>query len=306
MTVSVSAALGPTLASLILSVASWQWLFAINVPIGIIAVLAVGSLPVTPRGKHRFDIVGALLSAATFALIIATIDGAGHHENLVLVAIEAAAALVVGGVMVWRESHRAWPLLPVDLLRGRLFSLSIATSVCSFVAQMMAYVALPFYLQTQLGRSAVETGLLMTPWPLMTAVLAPISGRLADRYPAGILGGIGLVVFGCGIALLALLSAHPGTADIAWRMAICGAGFGLFQSPNNRAIINAAPQNRSGGASGMIGTARLLGQTVGAALVALIFGLAAGTVAALSIAAGIALVAALVSSVRLVDRRRAS
>ena len=306
VTVSVSAALGPTLASLILSVASWQWLFAINVPIGIIALLAVGSLPVTPRGKHRFDIVGALLSAATFALIIAPIDGAGHHENLVLVAIEAAAAFVVGGVMVWRESHRAWPLLPVDLLRGRLFSLSIATSVCSFVAQMMAYVALPFYLQTQLGRSAVETGLLMTPWPLMTAVMAPISGRLADRYPAGILGGIGLVVFGCGIALLALLSAHPGTADIAWRMAICGAGFGLFQSPNNRAIINAAPQNRSGGASGMIGTARLLGQTVGAALVALIFGLAAGTVAALSIAAGIALVAALVSSVRLVDRRRAS
>src|SRR5215469_1979389 len=305
VTVSVSAALGPTLASVILSVASWQWLFAINVPIGIVALLAVGSLPVTPRGKHRFDIVGALLSAATFALIIATIDGAGHRENFVLVAIEAVAALVVGSVMVWRESHRAWPLLPVDLLRGRLFSLSVATSVCSFVAQMMAYVALPFYLQTELGRTAVETGLLMTPWPLITGVMAPIPGRLADRYSAGILGAIGLLVFGCGIALLALLPAHPGAADIAWRMAICGAGFGLFQSPNNRAIINAAPQNRSGGASGMIGTARLLGQTVGAALVALIFGLAAGTVVALSIAAGIALVAALVSSVRLVDRRRA-
>jgi len=241
--------------------------------------------------------------SALVALIIATIDGAGHRENFVLVAIEAVAALVVGSVMVWRESHRAWPLLPVDLLRGRLFSLSVATSVCSFVAQMMAYVALPFYLQTELGRTAVETGLLMTPWPLMTGVMAPISGRLADRYPAGILGAIGLLVFGCGIALLALLPAHPGAADIAWRMAICGAGFGLFQSPNNRAIINAAPQNRSGGASGMIGTARLLGQTIGAALVALIYGLAVGTVAALAIAAGIALVAALVSSIRLVDRR---
>jgi len=305
VTVSVSAALGPTLASMILSVAYWPWLFAINVPIGIVALLGARSLPATPRGKHRFDIVGALLSAATFALVIATIDGAGHHENLILVAIEAIAALVVGGVMVWRESHRAWPLLPVDLLRHRLFSLSIATSVCSFVAQMMAYVALPFYLQTQLGRSAVETGLLMTPWPLMTAVMAPIAGRLADRHPAGALGGIGLLVFGLGIALLALLPAHPGAADIAWRMAICGAGFGLFQSPNNRAIINAAPPDRSGGASGMIGTARLLGQTVGAALVALIFGLAAGTVVALSIAAGIALVAALVSTIRLVDRWRA-
>ncbi|HWB48008.1 MAG TPA: MFS transporter, partial [Stellaceae bacterium] len=285
VTVSVSAALGPTLASLILSVAPWQWLFAINVPIGIVALLAMTSLPETPRGKHRFDIIGALLSAATFALIIATIDGVGHHENLVLVALEGVAALIVGVVMVWRESHRAWPLLPVDLLRGRLFSLSIATSICSFVAQMMAYVALPFYLQTQLGRSAVETGLLMTPWPLMTAVMAPLAGRLADRYPAGILGGIGLAAFGAGIALLALLPAHPGAVDIAWRMAVCGAGFGLFQSPNNRAIINAAPPERSGGASGMIGTARLLGQTVGAALVALIFGFAAGAPLAMAIGA---------------------
>ena len=300
VTVSVSAAVGPTVASTILSFASWQWLFAINVPIGVVALLAVRALPASPRGKHRFDIVGALLSAATFALIISAIDGAGHREAWPMVVAEGAAALVVGAVMVWRESHRAWPLLPVDLLRKRLFSLSVATSLCSFVAQMMAYVSLPFYLQTQLGRSAVETGLLMTPWPLMTAVMAPIAGRLADRYSAGILGGIGLAVFGCGIALLALLPHEPASADIAWRMAVCGLGFGVFQSPNNRAIISAAPRERSGGASGMIGTARLLGQTMGAAFVALIFGLAAGTVTALAIAAGIALMAALVSCVRLV------
>jgi DHA2 family multidrug resistance protein-like MFS transporter len=300
VTVSVSAALGPTLASLILSVAPWQWLFAINVPIGVIALLGVGSLPTTPRGRHRFDTIGAALNAATFALIVTTIDGAGHHQNLMLVAAEAAAALIVGGVLAWRELHRAWPLVPVDLLRDRVFSLSIATSVCSFIAQMMAYVALPFYLQGPLGRSAVETGLLMTPWPLMTAITAPIAGRLADRYSAGALGGIGLVVFGIGIALLALLPAQPETVDIIWRMAVCGGGFGLFQSPNNRAIINGAPASRSGGASGMIGTARLLGQTVGAALVGLLFGLAAGTVVVLSIAAAIALAAAVVSGTRLV------
>jgi DHA2 family multidrug resistance protein-like MFS transporter len=305
VTVSISAAIGPTIASLVLSVGSWEWLFAINVPIGVVALLGARSLPVTPRGKHRFDIVGALLSAATFGLLITTIDTIGHHQPLVFVVAEGVATIVVGSVLVWRETHRAWPLLPVDLLRVRLFSLSIATSVCSFVAQMMAYVSLPFFMQHSLGRSAVETGLLMTPWPLMTAVAAPIAGRLADRHSAGILGGIGLVVFATGIILLALLPSDPTSANIAWRMAVCGGGFGLFQSPNNRAIINAAPRERSGGASGMLGTARLLGQTVGAALVALIFGLSGdvATIVALAVAAGIALVAATVSCLRLVEPR---
>ncbi|HTZ38337.1 MAG TPA: MFS transporter [Stellaceae bacterium] len=301
VTVSIAAAIGPTVAAMILSVASWEWLFAINVPIGLFALVGSRALPVTPRGKHRFDIIGAALSASTFGLIIATIDGVAHHQPVALIAGEAAVALAVGSALVWRETHQAWPMLPIDLLRIRIFSLSVATSVCSFVAQMLAYVSLPFYLQRNLGLSPVATGLLMTPWPLMTAVVAPIAGRLADRYPAGILGGIGLAVFGAGIGCLALLPSHPGAADIAWRMAVCGAGFGLFQSPNNRAIVGAAPRERSGGASGMIGTARLLGQTVGAALVALLFGLSGGaaTKLSLAVATGIALVAAAVSSLRL-------
>ena len=307
VTVSVAAAVGPTVASVILSVASWQWLFAINVPIGIAALFGLGSLPVTPRGKHRFDAPGALLSAATFGLVITTIDGIGHHEPVALILAEGVAALAIGTVLVFRETHRAWPMLPVDLMRVRLFSLSVATSVCSFVAQMMSYVSLPFYLQHGLGRSAVETGLLMTPWPLMTALTAPFAGRLADRHSAGLLGGIGLAVFGVGVGLLAALPSEPSAANIVWRMAVCGVGFGLFQTPNNRAIINAAPRERSGGASGMLGTARLLGQTMGAAVVALIFGLMgqAGNVMALSIAAGIALIAAAVSCTRLVETRKA-
>jgi DHA2 family multidrug resistance protein-like MFS transporter len=308
VTVSIAAAVGPTVASLILSVASWQWLFAINVPFGVFALALTGALPRTPLGRHRFDWLGAALNAATFGLTIVVIDGIGHRQPLAAIAAEAGLAVAVGGLLVWRASHQAWPMLPVDLLRIRLFSLSVATSVCSFVAQMMAYVSLPFFLQHSLGRSAVETGLLMTPWPLMTALTAPFAGRLADRHSAGILGGIGLAVFGVGIGLLAMLPASPSATDIAWRMAVCGLGFGLFQSPNNRAIINSAPRERSGGASGMLGTARLLGQTVGAALVALIFGLSGqtGTTMALAIAAGIALVAALVSCVRMIDPRRPS
>ncbi|HTV44322.1 MAG TPA: MFS transporter [Stellaceae bacterium] len=302
--VSIAAAVGPTVASLILSLASWPWLFAINVPIGLVALLGVGNLPATPRGKHRFDAVGAVLNAATFGLVITTLDGIARRQPAALIAAQAAAAIVLGGVLVWRETHRAWPLLPVDLLRGRIFSLSIATSVCSFIAQMMAYVTLPFFLHVRLGRSAVEIGLLMTPWPLMTAVVAPIAGRLADRHGAGLLGGIGLAIFGTGVGFLALLPHNPTTIDIVWRIAVCGCGFGLFQAPNNRAIINAAPRERTGAASGMLGTARLFGQTIGAALVAVLFGLSAGTVAPLAVASGIALVAAIVSCVRLVEPRR--
>jgi MFS transporter, DHA2 family, multidrug resistance protein len=135
-------------------------------------------------------------------------------------------------------------------------------------------------------------------------VVAPIAGRLADKYPAGILGGIGLLIFAAGLLALGLLPLHPTVFGVCWRMALAGAGFGLFQSPNNRAMITAAPRERSGGASGMLGTARLLGQTIGAALVALFFGRIPhhATVVALFVAAGFAVLGACVSALRLMDR----
>src|SRR5439155_1887071 len=132
-------------------------------------------------------------------------------------------------------------LLPVDLFTRRVFALSVTTSVCSFVAQGIMFVALPFYFQDVIGRSQVETGLLITPWPVTVAIIAPIAGRLADRYPTGILGGIGLGVLSSGLVLLALLPAQPADADIVWRIIVCALGFGFFQSPNNRAIVSSAP-----------------------------------------------------------------
>jgi DHA2 family multidrug resistance protein-like MFS transporter len=301
--IAVSAALGPTVAAGILAVAHWQWLFLINVPVGIVALVAARALPRSPRAAHRFDWISAILNAMTFGLLIIGIDGVGHDEGVAAIVAALAGAVVIGFVLVWRQLSQAWPLLPVDLLRIPLFAMSVATSVCSFMAQMMAYVSLPFFLQNALGRTEVETGLLMTPWPLMTAVVAPIAGWLADRYPASILGGIGLTIFAAGLGLVGTMPLHPGTVDIVWRMAICGMGFGLFQSPNSRAIVAAAPKRRSGGASGMLGTARLLGQTTGTALVALFFGLFPhnGTTIALLAGAGIAVVAACVSCLRLLE-----
>ncbi len=304
LVVAVSAAIGPTIASGILSVANWPWLFAVNVPLGIIAFL-IGArcLPQSPLARHKFDFASAALSALVFGLLIGGIDALGHGEGFLLFLAEMAATAALCWLLVKRQLNSPLPLLPVDLLRIPIFMLSICTSVASFAAQMLALVSVPFLLQLDLHYSAVQTGLLLTPWPIAIGIAAPIAGHLADRYPAGLLGGIGLIVFAVGLLSLAFLPAPPGTFDIIWRMALCGIGFGLFQSPNNRAMIAAAPRERSGGASGALGTARLLGQTVGAALVALMFSRVPqnATTVSLYLATGFALVAACVSFARLYE-----
>lgn len=290
MVLSVSAAVGPTLASLILSVASWQWLFLINLPIGI-AALVVGrkALP-HPQGHGRpFDWPSALLSAAMMGLAVSGAETFARENAATGVAM-IAAGLGAGAALVWRERGQPTPLMPLDLLRIPIFTLSIATSVVSFAAQMLAYVAIPFLFQSVLGRSVFATGLLMTPWPLAVGVAAPFAGRLADRVNAGLLGGIGLAIFAAGLFFLSRLGTSPGNFDIVWRMAVCGLGFGLFQSPNNRTIVSAAPKARSGAAGGMLATARLLGQTTGAVAVGAAFHLsgvhaAPGLLLAASIAA---------------------
>ena len=134
------------------------------------------------------------------------------------------------------------------------------TAVCAFATQGCAFVALPFYFQHTMGLTAVATGLLITPWPLVVGMMGPIAGRLSDRFPVGILGGIGLAVLAAGMALMATLPADASVANIVWRMAVCGMGFGFFQSPNMRALLTSVPPARSGGGSGIAATARLTGQ----------------------------------------------
>jgi DHA2 family multidrug resistance protein-like MFS transporter len=299
--ISISAALGPTIAAAILARASWPWLFAINVPIGVAAIaIAARALPRTIGSQRKFDLVSALLNAATFGLLITGVEGLAR-QGVAQGLGEIAAGLMAGGLLVRREWRQEAPLVPLDLLRMPAFGLSILTSIVSFAAQMMAYVGLPFYFQTILGRSAVATGLLMTPWPLAVGVAAPIAGRLADRYRAGALGGAGLAVFALGLWLLSTIQPGASNLQIAWRMAVCGLGFGFFQSPNNRAMLTAAPLHRSGAAGGALATARLLGQTAGALSTAVFFHLAGthATTAALATAAGLAALAAVVSLTRL-------
>ena len=301
--VGVSFAVGPTVASLILSVATWPWLFAVNVPLGVLALsFALPALPHTAQGRHQLDPVAALLNVVTFAALIFALGEAAQRASLQIVLSAAALAVVFGLLLIRREAGHPAPMLPVDLFRRPVFALSAVTAVCSFAAQGLAFVSLPFYFEDVLLRSQVETGFLMTPWPVVVALAAPLAGGLSDRYPPGLLGAIGLAVLSAGMASLALLPAHPHILDIGIRMAICGAGFGFFQSPNLKALMASAPPERSGGASGIVATARLLGQATGAALVALCFGISGrqhGPTLALATGAFFAGAASLASGLRL-------
>jgi MFS transporter, DHA2 family, multidrug resistance protein len=267
--VSLAAAAGPTIASAILAVGHWRWLFALNVPIGLLAVSLAGfTLPHNPLQKRKLNWTGAALNAAAFGLVITGLQSLAHGEAAVLGFGLTGAGLAAGVLLIRHERSRASPLIPLDLLARPMFSLSVATSIISFTAQMMAFVALPFFLQGSLQLTAVETGLLMTPWPMATMIAAPLAGYLSDRYSAGVLGAIGLSVFACGLMALSFLNADSTHFDIIWRMALCGAGFGFFQSPNNRAMLSEAPKERAGAAGGTLGMARVLGQSLGAVVVA--------------------------------------
>jgi DHA2 family multidrug resistance protein-like MFS transporter len=245
MVVAVSAAVGPTVAAAILAIGTWPYLFSVNIPLGV-AALAIGwrCLPHTMPAGHAFDWQSAALSAVTFGMGIVAIDSAGHGEAFTTCLSEFGVAAIAGVLLVLRQAHMVSPI----------FALSIATSIASFCAQMLAFVALPFYLESRFGYLAVQIGPFITPGPIAVAFAAPLAGRLVERYHAGLLGGLGLLLFALGLGALALLPTDPGIADVIWRMALAGVGFGLFQTPNNRTMVAAAPRERSGGASGMLGT----------------------------------------------------
>ncbi|MBV8144939.1 MAG: MFS transporter, partial [Gammaproteobacteria bacterium] len=252
------------------------------------------------RVSRRLNLLGAALYAATMGLVLSGLQTLAHRTAAWLALAQLGGGGLLAMLLTRHERPRAAPLIPFDLLSARNFSLSVATSVCSFIAQMSALVALPFEIQ-RLGHSAVETGLLITPWPVALAFAAPLAGRLADRYPAGLLGGLGLLTLAAGLSLLVLYPLDGGASGVLWRMALCGAGFGFFQAPNNRTIMASAPRTRSGAAGGMLAAARLIGQSIGAAAVAILFRAYGewGSNAALLLAAGFALLGAGLSVGRL-------
>ena len=299
--VSSAGALAPTLGGLVLSVASWPWIFAAASPLALISLL-VGrrALPQPAPHDEPYDVLGAVLCAATFGLIIAGLESAVHGDSPVISLTVVSAGVIVAFIFVRRELDSRLPILPVDLLAQPALALSTIGGLMAFVASMTLILSLPFRLQQNYGYSPGEVGAVITPWPLAMMICAPIAGMLSDRFPAGLLGGIGMTIATAGLLLLAFLPPHPSQFDMVWRMALCGSGFGMFLAPNARLIVHSAPHARAASAGGLISTTRLTGQTLGATVLAalLSFGVGSNRVPAL-VAAALALLAGLCSIARL-------
>ncbi|RCK52390.1 multidrug MFS transporter [Thalassospira profundimaris] len=301
MVVAISAAAGPSIASAILAVSSWHWLFLINVPISILAfVMGYFTLPYNKLNGAKFDFGSAVLNALALGFLISALGSIGTSHNMALIIGQFIIALTAGIALVRRQLYRDMPLLPIDLLRSPVFTGSIIASICGFCAQFIAFVSLPFFFHDVIGYDAVKTGILMTPWPVATALTAPIAGRLADKYSAAPLTTIGMVIFATGLAATVWLPSEAGNYTIILALMLAGAGFALFQTPNNRIMLTSAPRERSGGASGLQSTARLLGQSSGAALAAIL--IAHSTEFSLALlmysAAGFALISGCISAIR--------
>ena len=297
--VTSSAAAAPTIGGLVLAIAPWPWVFASAIPFALLSLLFGRAIP-DPEPRHAtFDVAGAVMCAAMFGLVIGGLESMVHGDSPVVSAAIVALGVGIGIYFVRRERHEANPILPVDLLSRPVLALSATGGFVAFTASMTLLISTPFRLH-EYGFTAAAIGAAIAPWPLTNMFVAPASGFLSDRIPAGVLGGIGMAVSIVALLLLAAMPADPSYFDVAWRMALCGSGFGIFLPPNARLIVGSAPRDRAAAAGGLVSTVRLAGQTTGATLVAalLALGIGSGPVPPL-VAAGLAVIAGMCSLARL-------
>jgi DHA2 family multidrug resistance protein-like MFS transporter len=296
--IAIFGALGPSLASAAIALGSWRWLFALSAPLCLVS-LALGwrSLPENPR-NGPFQWVNSVLYIATLGTLFCGTEAVRLAWPIGLAFALFGGAALLALALIRRSLNMQRPLVPIDLLRNRIFQLSILTSICAFTAQTIAFIALPFHLILAMHRSEVAIGPLLMSWPIAVAVAAPLVASLAGRIGAAGLAGAGLLMTGTGLALLAVLPLDASTADIAWRLALCGFGFGFFQAPNNHMVLTAAPMDRAGAAAGMQAIARHIGQISGVSLVAALFTYSENGLIALALAATIAVAAATLSLAR--------
>jgi EmrB/QacA subfamily drug resistance transporter len=272
--VALGISAGPTLGGLITQYLTWRWIFYVNVPVGIIA-LVVARCVLTERfhmQTGQFDPLGALL----FALGLASVTlGLSFGQEWGWTSLPLISALGVGiGALfaaVVVERHVPEPLLKFSLLKNRVFASASVSFLCCMLALFAPGFLLPFYFEQLRGFSVVQSGLLLTPLPLTLAVVAPLSGRLSDRFGSRILSPLGLSIACCGLFLLSQLNTQSTLWDVIWRLVVMGIGQGLFQAPNTRALMGAAPADEQGIASGVLATVRVIGQAVSVALAGSIF-----------------------------------
>ena len=267
--VSVGIAVGPTLGGLIVKTLSWHWIFFVNLPVGIIGTfMVVRYVPAfKPPGGQHFDYWGALtLCISLLSLLVALTLGQrlGFGDRTVLLLI--GSWIVFLAVFISLELRIEQPMIDLRLFHNSLFSVSLATGFIIFICLSGTLILMPFYIQNVLGYDPQQTGLLMATVPVALGIIAPISGNLSDRFGSRPITVAGLTVLTIGFLGVSSLDAETTTLGYVIRFLPVGLGMGIFQSPNNSAIMGAAPRNRLGIASGMLAVTRTLGQTTGIAM----------------------------------------
>jgi EmrB/QacA subfamily drug resistance transporter len=272
--VALGVSTGPTLGGLLTTHFTWRSIFYVNVPVGLIGFIATLILlhEPPPTGRLRLDPLGAALLALGLAALTAGLSFGvewGWTSPVEIAALVTSALSLVGLVAV--ELRVSTPVVDIRLLRNRVFASANISLILSFLALFAVSFMLPFYLEELRGFSAEEAGLLLTPLPLTIAVIAPFSGALADRIGTRWLASLGLSIACVGLLLISQLNAHSTVFDMIWRLLVIGVGQGLFQSPNNSALMGAAPPGRQGSAAGFLATGRVVGQSISVALAGAIF-----------------------------------
>ncbi len=267
--VSVGIVLGPTLGGLIIDRLSWHWIFFVNLPIGILGVwMVLRFVPrLAPEGRQRFDYAGAgtlFISILSLLLAMTTGQRLGFGDWRVAALLISWAIFLIAFIAI--ETRSGHPMIDLRLFRNRLFSINLVTGLFTFIAIAGTVILMPFYLESVLGYGPGQVGLLLAATPVVLAVVAPLSGTLSDRFGTRPISAVGLLILAGGYYAMTTLAVDTSGAGFVWRMLPIGIGMGVFQSPNNSAIMGSVPRQRLGIASGLLAITRSLGQTTGIAL----------------------------------------
>lgn len=276
LVVAAGTSAGPAVGGLITQAFTWRWIFYINVPIGMIGMGAALRLLTEPMrlswGQQRFDPIGALLlSVSIICLMLGLSFGQeAGWRSFTIVGLLVMALMLLAAFII-HEKHVTQPIVDFSLFQNRLFSAAIVSSFLAFLSLFAVMFLMPFYLEELRALPAHLAGLLMTAVPLTIAVVAPLSGRLSDRFGSRFLSSSGLAIVCLGLWFLSRLGSGGSLFDIVWPLVVTGFGQALFQPPNNNAILSSVPPQRLGIASGFLSTVRVLGQSSSVAISGAIF-----------------------------------
>ena len=272
--VSIGIVLGPTLGGMIIGAFSWHWIFYVNIPIGILGTLMViRFVPfIQPKGGQRFDFIGATtLFISLFSFLIALTLGQQIGFGAPLILGFFTSWLSFLGIFIYTELHVQQPMIDLKLFQNKLFSINLIIGAMTFIAISGTIILVPFYLENVRGFETIQVGFMMAVIPVLMGITAPIAGSLSDRFGTRPITVIGLVILFLGYFAVQGLNAQTSTFEYILRFAPIGLGMGVFQSPNNSAIMGAAPKDRLGIVSGLLAVTRTLGQTTGIALLGAIW-----------------------------------